>query len=259
MSEHTHPLLAGLPAPSIPPASCANSLDTRSWSFTLAAPSLPSAVQVRLLAQEANFYRIADEALYTRRLHGHGIDEAAALDVYRFIQIALGRRLPALKGVVQLPERFHRFDAEGAIVETGRLSDQPLFVEATRLAGSAFSPYAAKVIGYSSPEVRATLVQIALGVKPRHVRPQSCMLFTTPPTPALLRWATQAVDALDGACTGSVHRLWWKQWRARLLKMVLPSYLRLRPNHGSTPNSGRSRLDTLDSILPHAVALRNFM
>lgn len=192
-------------------------------------------VQIRLLAQEANFYRVADEAFYVRRLCSHGIEETAALDLYRFVQIGLGRCLQAVKGV-QLPDTFCRFDAKGQRVDAGSLAGQPLFVEATRLARTAFSPRVAKLIGYSSPEVRTTLVQIALGVRPKHVKLRPCILFTTAPTPGLIEQAKRNIDAHAGAAASPrATRPWWKRWRAGALKVILPPHLRLRASRSSPP------------------------
>jgi hypothetical protein len=188
---------------------------------------LPPDVQIRLLAQEANFHCLADEALYVECLRSHGVEETSALDAYRFIQIALGRRLPAVKGV-QFSNTFCRFDLEGRSVDVGCLSKHALFVEATKLACSLFTIRAAKVIGSSSPEVRAALAQMAHGVRPRNVNLRPCILFTVVPDPALVNRVKRHIDAYSGPGTHADHaRPWWTRWNVDSLMESFPRMLRL--------------------------------
>lgn len=145
---------------------------------------IPPSVEIRLLVHEMNFHLASDEALYVSRLRNHGIDEARAIDAFRFTQIALGRRLKALKGV-PFPDAFVRFDATGRQVDEGRLSEQPLFQEVTQMARTAFSLWTAQLIGQSSPEVLEANAQIAEGKAAEEVVLPPCLLFTQLPTRGL--------------------------------------------------------------------------
>ena len=187
-------------------------------------PALPPDMQIRLLAQEANFHGTAEESLYVRCLRFHGIREDAALDAYRFVQIALGRRLAAMKKVRTF-NLFHRFDKDGHEIECGDFSNHPVFIAATALAAGLFTLRAAKVIGYSSPEVRASVAQLARGVHPRRVRLRPCILLTALPSPALIRRVKREVDARVGlSVTARPARPWWK--RLRESSLTLKTYTR---------------------------------
>lgn len=154
---------------------------------------IPPSVEIRLLIHEMNFNVVSDEALYVSRLRDHGVHEMRALDAYRFVQVALGRRLKAMKGV-PFPDAFLRFDTTGRLIDAGRLSEQALFQEVTNMARAAFSPWTERVIGVSSPEVHEASKQIADGRTPEEVALRPCLLFTKVPGRDLVEHALREAD-----------------------------------------------------------------
>jgi hypothetical protein len=210
-----------LPAPRGLSESHACSPSAMSWKASAGYAcemDMPPDMQIRLLAQQVNFHCIADEVPYIECLRSHGVEETSALDAYRFIQIALGRRLPAVKAV-RFTDTFFRFDREGRCIDVGYLSDQALFVEATKLARSAFTPRATEVIGHSSPEVQEALAQMAGGVRPRNVSLRLCVLFTAVPNPALVKHVERLTDTHTATATSARPvRPWWTRWRTGSLK-----------------------------------------
>jgi hypothetical protein len=189
-----------------------------SWEGGLAyAPEmrLSPDMQIRLLAEQAHFHDSAHEAFYVECLRGHGIEEGAARDAYRMLQIALGRCLPAVEGV-RFGDLFCRFDPVSRRVEASCLSAEPLFVAATKLARGAFTARARQVIGASSPEVQAALAQIAGGVRPRHVDLRPAMPPAAPAGAAGVEQLAQRIEArLPGRSLARAVHAWWGRWKAR--------------------------------------------
>jgi hypothetical protein len=182
-------------------------------------------LQIRLLAQEINFHCVDNEALYVARLGRHGVDASSARDAYRFVQIALGRRLAAIKGI-PFPTTFRRFDMEGRCVGAGALSNEALFVQAIALAGSVFTLRAARIIAMSSPEVRSAVAQMGHGIKAKDVRVRPCILFTDQPDAELVQSVTQQLDALsDVALFPSAAGLPWIHWGAGSMRFYLSPLL----------------------------------
>jgi hypothetical protein len=198
------------------PDSKANRPGVLSWEAGLAcAPAmrLSPEMQVRLLAQRANFHRVADAALYVECLRSLGLGETAARDAYRLLQIALGRCLPAVRGV-RFGDLFCRFDPVSRSLDVGCLSAHTFFAAATKLGPGAFSRQAREVIGASSPEAQAALAQIARGVRARRVELRPCLLPAALADAAGVEYFASRADArVPIPSPARATHPWWNRWK----------------------------------------------
>jgi len=198
------------------PHSKADQPGVLSWEAGLGcAPAMRMSpeMQVRLLAQYANFHRVADAAPYVECLRSVGLGEAAARDAYRLLQIALGRCLPAVGGV-RFGDLFCRFDPVSRNLEVGCLSAHAFFAAARKLGPSAFSRQAREVIGASSPEAQAALAQIARGVRARQVELRPCLLPAALADAAgVAYFASRADVRVPIPRPARAAHPWWKRWK----------------------------------------------
>lgn len=126
-----------------------------------------------------------------RALIGAGAAEREADLALKLVQIACGRML--LDGLgIGFSDDYLCFDAHGAIVERGTLSNHPVFVEAQRRMPTA--PKALQQLALTSADVQSVNAALNAGSDPKNLVTGPSALFVEPPTDAGLAAARAELE-----------------------------------------------------------------
>lgn len=143
-----------------------------------------------------------------------GVPTAIADRAYKFAQIACGRML--LDGIgVRFAKEFYCFDANGRIIESGEISNEPFFVAAQRVAtparvgGQSFNRFA-----LMAADVHAVNELLNRGSKPQDLITSPSFVFLEPPTEEGLQNAQREISIQMEQIRrdNPPPRPWWKFW-----------------------------------------------
>lgn len=136
-----------------------------------------------------------------------GIPESVADRAYKFTQIAWGRAFLAGMGVSFSPE-YTCFNGAGAVIESGRLADQPYFAAAIAAASNYVGTPGFKLLALMAAEVHAVNELLNKGSKPENLATVAPALFMEPPTPSGIDRARQHLSQGPGR----PKKPWWQFW-----------------------------------------------
>jgi hypothetical protein len=152
-----------------------------------AEPTTPEGAVERLAdilaAQEEFSEQAADAAMAAA-----GVPRQLADRAYHFTQIAWARLVMEGIGGPHSP-RYLYFDANGEVVESGLLADEPCFAHATRLIASHGKRRGFKALSLRSADVNAANQALHAGTKAEDIVLGPAGVFVAPPTPAGLEAA----------------------------------------------------------------------
>ena len=150
-----------------------------------------------LLVRAASGPNVAHASM-TNHLVAHGVDPVLADRTFRMAQTAFGRLL--LDGLgITFSDEFYCFDAQGEVVERGRLSQDPTFIAAMALGGEPSSGAAVRALALASAEVNSVNKALNAGSDPKNLSLlPACFLMETP-TDAGLERVRAFIGALSQA------------------------------------------------------------
>ena len=159
---------------------------------------------VLLASPEASVEEIYDAL--TRR----GLTQDIADRTFKFTQIAWGRRF--LEGF-KFEDLYFCLDAEGRVIEEGRLTEEPYFQAAFRLADEYIHTPAFTPLALASADVQAINEALKAGSKPENLMSTASFVFLAMPTPEGVRAAQAVMDAyMEGFRKRNRRKPWWKFW-----------------------------------------------
>lgn len=127
-----------------------------------------------------------------RALADAGIAARAADRAYKFTQTAWARGLLAGVGV-RFPPEYACFDANGDVIESGILAEEPSFAAAATLAPRFAGTPGFRQLALMSADVNAVNQALNAGSKPENLVMSPAFLFLDPPTPAGMEKAQREV------------------------------------------------------------------
>ena len=130
---------------------------------------------------------LSEDGLY-EALTAAGVPPELADRAYKFTQIAWGRTFLGGLGV-RFSRHYLCFDAEGAVVESGELSEEPCFAAATRALELFYRTPAFQRLALTSADVHAVNNALNAGSKPENLVTAPAFVFLAAPTPAGLQKA----------------------------------------------------------------------
>lgn len=156
---------------------------------------------------------LSEDAIYDG-LDRAGVPAEEADRVYKFAQVACGRRFLETAGVV-FPDEYFCFGRSGEIMESGQLQDEPYFgasqrdLTPERIGGDAFSSFA-----LMSAEVNAINNALHAGSKPKDLVATPVFLFLEEPTEAGLAKAQHLMskELARIQAQNQPRKPWWKLW-----------------------------------------------
>ncbi len=143
-----------------------------------------------------------------------GVPSSVADRAYKFAQIACGRMLLNDLGI-RFSKEYFCFDSNGAIIESGEISNEPYFVAAqrivtpTRMVEPSFNRF-----GLMSADAHAIFQLLNRGSRPENLITSPSFIFLEPPTEAGLQNAQQEIaKQMEGIRRNNPPpRPWWKFW-----------------------------------------------
>ncbi len=165
-----------------------------------------------------------EDEVYTA-MEQEGVPMALAHRAYQFTQVAWGRALLARLGVQFSPE-FLCFDSEGAVVESGRLADEPCFATANLLALRYMGSPGFKQLTLMSADMHAVNNALHAGSKPENLVTGPAAVFLEAATETGIEKAQQTIHrhmeslvgqprtdtANQAAKSRERTRPWWRFW-----------------------------------------------
>jgi len=134
---------------------------------------------------------------------------------YKLTQIAWGRFFLSGLGVT-FSEAFYWLNANGQIVSSGVLSNEPSYAVALSLA-ERYAPYPGfHQLALMSADVQAVNQLLKKGSKPEDLQGAPAVMFTEPPSPQGMASADRLLA--EGLAPQTPHnatrerRPWWKLW-----------------------------------------------
>ena len=123
----------------------------------------------------------------------NGLTEEAADRTYKFTQLAWGQAFLREVGV-RFPEEYFCFDADGRVVERGRLPDEVVFAAASRLAAQYRYTAAFKRLALTSADLQAANELLKAGSRPEDLEMAPPCIFFAEPTAEGMRKAESVID-----------------------------------------------------------------
>lgn len=153
------------------------------------------------------------EAELIALLESSGIDEAVAERTVRFTPVAFGRALLRDMGIT-FSDDFLRFDGDGNLVHSGKLSHDEVFVASVKNVPSLADSPAFEAIALSSSEVHTVNQMLNSGSNSADLVLAPVAIFDQMPTDAGMQLAQQHLAKLlqpDGSHDTPL-KPWWKFW-----------------------------------------------
>lgn len=174
----------------------------------------------QIVAADAN---LSEEEIYQAMAEA-GIPDALADRAFKFTQIAWGRIF--LDGMgIDFPPDYFCFDAQGRVVESGRLADEPCFAVACGLCHKYIRTPAFQRLALTSTDVQAVNEMLHKGSKPEKLIMCPASIFIEAPTPAGMERVDQMITeyfksrqrelsttAKTAPASTSPNKPWWRFW-----------------------------------------------
>jgi hypothetical protein len=155
----------------------------------------------------------SEEEIYNA-LTRRGLTKGIADRTYKLTQIAWGRVFLDDLGITFL-DQYYCLNAQGCVVEDGRLTDEPYFQAASRLAGESIHTSAFLRLALASADVHNINELLKAGSKPENLLVSASFVFLAMPTPEGLRAAQVVMDAHHEEIRRTHKRKpkpWWRFW-----------------------------------------------
>jgi hypothetical protein len=175
-------------------------------------PVTPESAVARLAEIVAGWPEFTEDEVYEAMAEA-GLPDALAHRAYRFTQIAWGRAFLTGLGVQFSPE-YVCFNASGAVVESGRLADEPCFATASRLAGKYAGTPGFGRLALMSADVDAVNNALHAGSKPEELVTGPAFVFLETVTPDGMENAQRVIAEHTAALPrpAPAKKPWWRFW-----------------------------------------------
>jgi len=146
-----------------------------------------------------------------------GVPDTLADRAYKFTQIAWGQFVFSQLGV-QFSQKYVCLDANGGVLEEGRLPDEACFAAAYAMARKHGGAPGVKRLALMSADAQAINELFRRGSKTENMRMAPSILFLEPPTQAGLEEADRLslllITPVDEKTktSSSPSRKWWRFW-----------------------------------------------
>lgn len=165
---------------------------------------------VELLAIAASQPDASEDAIY-ESLESAGVPSDRVDKLYKFTQIAWGRVF--LNGMsITFSEDYYCLDADGSVIESGKLDEEPIYSFAVSNANKYIGSPAFQYLALRSSDVHVVNDALHTGAKPESLIVTPPIIFLAVPTDTGIEKSQELFGKHIKSIRAKRKKPWWKIW-----------------------------------------------